>query len=96
MSKSGDMNPSQSTTTPQTKGYIIALVGTAIWSTTAIFIRHLTETNLLPALVLAFWRELIVSLTLFFVLRLIQPRLVRLPKSQLFFSHPLWFHINAI
>ncbi|MGB2894616.1 MAG: EamA family transporter [Anaerolineales bacterium] len=79
------MTPPQSTASPQTKGYITALVGTALWSSTAIFIRHLTETNRLPALVLAFWREFLVSLTLFIVLRLIRPTLIRLPKSQLSF-----------
>ncbi len=79
------MNPPQSTPAAQTKGYTTALVGTALWSSTAIFIRHLTETNLLPAIVLAFWREFLVSLTLLLVLLLLRPSLIRLPKSQLFF-----------
>ncbi|MCJ7825866.1 MAG: EamA family transporter [Anaerolineales bacterium] len=79
------MNPPQNSTALQTKGYINALVGTALWSSTAIFIRHLTESNLLPAIVLAFWREFLVSLTLILVLRLIRPNLIRLPKSHLSF-----------
>jgi drug/metabolite transporter (DMT)-like permease len=43
-----------------TKGYLICLVGTAVWSTTAIFIRYLTVNYHLPALVLAFWRDVFV------------------------------------
>jgi len=43
------------------RGYLIALVGTAIWSTTAIFIRYLTTNYALPPLVLAFWRDLFVA-----------------------------------
>ena len=45
----------------RTKGYVIALVGTAIWSTSAIFIRYLTTHYALPPLVLAFWRDLFVA-----------------------------------
>ena len=47
-----------------TRGYLICIAGTVFWSTTAIFIRYLTETYDLPAMVLAFWRDLILSLTL--------------------------------
>jgi drug/metabolite transporter (DMT)-like permease len=64
----------------QTKGYLIALTGTALWSSTAIFIRYLTENNLLPPLVLAFWREVFVSLAMLLVLALLRPRFLRLPR----------------
>jgi drug/metabolite transporter (DMT)-like permease len=47
-----------------TRGYSVALVSAAILSTTSIFIRHLTQTYQIPALVLAFWRDLFVFLTL--------------------------------
>ena len=47
-----------------TRGYTIALGAAAVLSTTAIFIRHLTQTYGLPALVLAFWRDGLVCLTL--------------------------------
>ena len=50
--------------THTSQGYIICLVGTLIWAFTAIFIRYLTENYQLPALVLAFWRDLFVFLTL--------------------------------
>lgn len=46
--------------THTSQGYIICLVGTLIWAFTAIFIRYLTENYQLPALVLAFWRDLFV------------------------------------
>lgn len=46
------------------RGYPIALISSAILATTAIFIRYLTETYHLPALVLAFWREVFVALSL--------------------------------
>lgn len=44
------------------RGFIIALIATVIWSTTAIFISYLNTAYQLPALVLAFWRDLFVSL----------------------------------
>jgi DME family drug/metabolite transporter len=47
-----------------TKGYLIAFAATAIWSTTAIFIRYLNVTYQLSPLVLAFWRDLFASLAL--------------------------------
>lgn len=59
-----------------TQGYLICLVGTLIWSFTAIFISYLTENYQLPPLVLAFWRDLFVFLALggFFLL-FARPRL---------------------
>lgn len=68
------MNPTQENpkiAAPLTWGYTICLVGTVLWSSTAIFIRYLTETYQLPALVLAFWRDAFVFLALgaFFLIR---------------------------
>jgi drug/metabolite transporter (DMT)-like permease len=57
-----------SQTSRLSRGYTIALVSAAILSTTAIFIRYLTLTYHLPALVLAFWRDGFVALTLLLVL----------------------------
>lgn len=45
----------------QSRGYIIALTATVIWSTTGIIISYLSKNYQLPALVLAFWRDLFVS-----------------------------------
>jgi drug/metabolite transporter (DMT)-like permease len=73
-----------STTSPQTnlsRGYAVALISALILSTTAIFIRHLTETYQMPALVLAFWRDLIVSLTLLPILVILRPGLLRVQRD---------------
>ncbi len=45
------------------RGYTAALVCAVVLSTTAIFIRYLTQTFELPALVLAFWRDGFTALT---------------------------------
>lgn len=55
-----------------TRGYMICLAGTTLWSFTAIFIRYLIVAYQMPALVLAAWRDLLVALALaavFFVFR---------------------------
>jgi len=59
------------------------VVSAVILSTTAIFIRYLTQTYQIPAMVLAFWRDLIVALTLLFVLRVIRPGLLRVKRADL-------------
>ena len=74
------------TSTPATnltRGYTIALVGAAILSTTAIFIRYLTQTYHLPALILAFWRDCFVAPTLLVVLLIVRPRLLRVETRHL-------------
>lgn len=68
------MKPTPSTLT---RGYIFALLAALILSTTAIFIRHLTQTYGLPPLVLAFWRDVFVVLTLLPALALLKPGLLR-------------------
>ena len=72
-----------STTAALTRGYAAALLSAAILSTTAIFIRHLTQTYHMPALVLAFWRDGFVALSLLVVLRLIRPHLLRVKPQHL-------------
>ena len=67
------------------RGYIIALVSAAILSTTAIFIRHLTQTYHLPALILAFWRDLMVTLTLLPALGLLRPLLLQVERAHLLY-----------
>jgi drug/metabolite transporter (DMT)-like permease len=66
-----------------TRGYSIAVVSAVILSTTAIFIRYLTQTYQIPALVLAFWRDLFVALTLLPVLGLFRPGLLRVERKDL-------------
>lgn len=43
------------------RGFIIALIATILWSTTGPLISHLSKIYSLPSLVLAFWRDLFVS-----------------------------------
>ncbi len=67
------------------RGYLIALVSAFVLSTTAIFIRYLTQTYNLPALVLAFWRDVMVTLTMLAVLGLVRPALIRIGRGHLLF-----------
>jgi len=74
---------SSSNSSNLTRGYSIAVVSAVILSTTAIFIRYLTQTYQIPALVLAFWRDLFVALTLLPVLGMIRPGLLRVKRTDL-------------
>lgn len=65
---------------PSTRGYLIALVATAIWATTGIFISYLTTRFRVPPLVLAFWRDLIVAGTLFGTIALVARPMLRLGR----------------
>jgi len=75
----------ESQSTNLTRGYMTALFSAAILSTTAIFIRYLTETFQIPALVLAFWREVFVSLSLLPILAVVRPQLLRVDRKHLAF-----------
>jgi len=59
-----------------TRGYLIAFIGTAIWATTAIFIRYLSTHFQLPPLVLAFWRDLFAAASLWVGLGIFNRRLL--------------------
>ena len=65
------------------RGYLIAVVSAAILSTTAVFIRYLTETYHIPPLVLAFWRAVFVIGTLAIGLGVIRPSLLRAGRVHL-------------
>lgn len=65
------------------KGYSAALASSLFLSTTAIFIRHLILVYRLPALVLAFWRDLIVVLTILFILIIIRRDLLQTKRKNL-------------
>jgi len=65
------------------RGYPIALASAALLSTTAIFIRYLTNTYAVPALVLALWRDIFVVATLLPVLAFASPRRLRVTRPQL-------------
>jgi len=66
-----------------TRGYTVGLVSAALLSTTSILIRHLTQTYHMPPLVLAFWRDGFVILTLVPVLGLLRPLLLRVKHQHL-------------
>jgi drug/metabolite transporter (DMT)-like permease len=66
-----------------TRGYAIALISAVVLSTTAVFIRYLTQTYHIPALVLAFWRDVFSALTLLPVLVFWRPLLLRIKRDQL-------------
>ncbi len=68
-----------------TRGYTLALISAAFLSTTAIFIRYLTLTYALPPLVLAFWRDVFVVVTLLPVLGRLYPALLRVERRHLFY-----------
>jgi drug/metabolite transporter (DMT)-like permease len=74
------MSISSSNRSNLTRGYAIAMVSAAILSTTAIFIRHLTQTYHMPPLVLALWRDGFVALTLLPWLGLLRPGLLRVGR----------------
>jgi drug/metabolite transporter (DMT)-like permease len=65
------------------RGYIIALVGTTIWSASAVFISYLTTRFGMPPLVLAFWRDFLVTCTLAGALALFARRLLQLGRQHL-------------
>jgi drug/metabolite transporter (DMT)-like permease len=73
-----DSNPSN-----LTRGYAIAVISAVVLATTAIFIRHLTQTYQMPALILAFWRDLFVTLSLLLALAAIRPALLRVERAGL-------------
>ncbi len=79
------------TETNSTRGYSIALASAIILSTTGILIRYLTETYQMPALILAFWRDGFVVLTLLPVLRWLRPLLLRVERKHVRYLFGLGF-----
>ncbi|HAF61290.1 MAG TPA: EamA family transporter [Anaerolineaceae bacterium] len=67
------------------KAYWVALASAVFLSTTAIFIRFLTTNYAMPVLVLAFWRDFFVVLTLLPIMAIKVPRLVRIQHKDLHF-----------
>jgi drug/metabolite transporter (DMT)-like permease len=65
------------------RGYLFAFASALVLSTTAIFIRYLTQTYQIPALILASWRDLFVALTLFPILAVFKPSLLKVSSKHL-------------
>ena len=62
------------------RGYGTSLASAAVLSTTAVFIRYLTQTYYLPPLVLALWRNVFTVITLAVVLKLRWPYLLHVKR----------------
>jgi drug/metabolite transporter (DMT)-like permease len=65
------------------RGYTFAVVAAIFLSTTAIFIRYLTQTYQMPSLILACLRDGLVALTLLPILALLRPVLIRVKPQHL-------------
>ncbi|MBI5959765.1 MAG: DMT family transporter, partial [Chloroflexi bacterium] len=65
------------------RGYTVALISAVLFSATAIFIRYLTVHHNMPPLVLAFWRDAFVALTMLIVLVRLRPALLRVDRPRL-------------
>lgn len=63
------------------RGYIIALTATVLWSFTGILISYLSKTYALPSLVLAFWRDLFLSIGLALIFALFSRARFHLDRS---------------
>lgn len=63
------------------RGYLFAFLSAAILSTTGILIRYLTQTYAIPALILAFWRDIFVIIPLGLILLIVRPRLFKIPAN---------------
>src|SRR5512138_666299 len=68
-----------------TKGYLIAIIGITLWSTTGVFIGYLVTTYNMPALSLAFWRNVLVCVALIPALFLFRRSLLHIRVSQIRF-----------
>jgi DME family drug/metabolite transporter len=64
------------------KGYTIAIIGIVIWSTTGIFIGYILTNYNMPALLLAFWRNLLVCVALVPSFLFFRRSLFRISRSQ--------------
>ena len=70
-----------SSSSSSSRGYLIALIATILWSFTGVIISYLSQTFLLPSLVLAFWRDLFLSLALLLFFFLFQRARLSLPRE---------------
>jgi len=67
------------------KGYLICLTATALWSSTGVLIRYLILNFDFPPLLLAFWRDSIAFLFLGITYLLIAPSLLKAKQKDWFF-----------
>ena len=67
------------------RGYVIAMVGIAFWSSSGILISYLVSNYRLAPLQLAFWRDALVCVGVFCGLFVARRRSFRIPRAQLRF-----------
>ncbi len=67
------------------RGYLIALIATFIWSLSGIFISYLTENFIFPVMVLALWRDILACLVLIPAIALIRRDLLVPQPRQIHF-----------
>lgn len=79
-------------TSNSSRGFIIALIATIIWSTTGPFISYLVKTYALPSLVLAFWRDLFVAFGMFVGLLIFSRKLFMLERKHWGFM--VWYGVS--
>lgn len=75
-------NLSARTPSAFSRGYLIAISATVLWSSTGIIISYLSRHYSLPSLVLAFWRDLFVSFGMVAGLLVLSRRRFLLDRSQ--------------
>jgi drug/metabolite transporter (DMT)-like permease len=84
-STSNSSHPSRFAQDSLARGYVLALVSAAFFSTTAPFMRHLTQTYEIPPLILAMWRNFLVLPTLLPALAFVRPALLRVSRPHLLY-----------
>ena len=77
------MQTTTETVSSANRGYLAAFGATLFLATTAIFIRYLTLNYQVPALVLTYWRELFVALSLLVVLLFTRRDLLKVERGNL-------------
>ena len=65
------------------RGYLIAILGTIVWSFTGIFIRYLTDVIAMPVLVMAVWRDALVAVTLVIIFLALNRSLFRIDRKHI-------------
>lgn len=76
------MSPTPSSKSSVSRGYTAALISALLLSTTAILIRILTQDYHMPALVLAFWRDVMAAGAILLVLLAVKPMLLKVTRSE--------------
>jgi drug/metabolite transporter (DMT)-like permease len=79
-----------------TRGYLIALTGTIIWSFTGVLIRYVSVQFQLEPFVLAFWRDVFVFLILFLVFLVFKRSLLRISTPEIGFLLAFGLALSAL